>query len=80
MRDISNIQNWLKDNGCIAREEAEYLQDERDLMSLGTFGMDIAVARMEGPVEDFLKWLVKKLARLDKLVFITLWTSLVNVS
>ena len=63
-----NLQNWLKDNGCIARDETEYLNHDRDLMGLGTFTIDRAVNRLQGPVEDIVLWLSKRIQKLEKLV------------
>lgn len=67
-RDMLNLQNWLKDNGCIARDETEYLNHDRDLMALGTFTIDRAVDRLQGPVEDIVLWLSKRIRKLEKLV------------
>ena len=32
-RDVSNLCNWIEYTGCIARDETEFLDTEKDLMS-----------------------------------------------
>ncbi|KIW19097.1 hypothetical protein PV08_03389 [Exophiala spinifera] len=46
-----SLQNWVSSNGCIAREETEYLQYARDLISLAP-AKDGAMASLESRVED----------------------------
>ncbi|PMD51350.1 uncharacterized protein K444DRAFT_707604, partial [Hyaloscypha bicolor E] len=52
-RDILNLQNWVKGNACLAREETAYLANGPDLMSMA-FSDDLALTRLEAWVEDFL--------------------------
>lgn len=67
-REILNLQNWLSDSGCIARDETQYLDDQRDLMNLGGYSVDRALNRLQGPIEDTVIWLSKKFVFLEKLV------------
>jgi hypothetical protein len=68
LRDVSNLQNWLNSNGCIAREEMQYLSHKHDLTGLGSFSVDRAVSRLQGPIEDLIEWLSRKMPNLIKLV------------
>ena len=52
-RDILNLQNWVKGNACLAREETAYLTNGPDLMSMASSD-DLALTRLEAWVEDFL--------------------------
>lgn len=68
LRDITNLKNWLKENGCIAPDETEYLNRRSDLAALGTFTIDRAVNRFQGRIEDLILWLSTKTKKLEKLV------------
>jgi hypothetical protein len=46
-----SLNNWVGGNGCIAREETEYLDYPRDLISLAP-AKDGATASLEAWVED----------------------------
>jgi hypothetical protein len=35
---IVSLRNWVEGNGCIAREETEYLDCERDLFTTNSYG------------------------------------------
>lgn len=50
-RDVQSLRNWLDGNGCLAREETEYLSHRGDLVSLAAPG-DNAVVQLEAWVED----------------------------
>jgi hypothetical protein len=67
-RDILNLQNWLKDDGGIARDETKYLLDRDDLMALDTLLKDEGLRRLQETLEDVAWWLVKKFRRLARLV------------
>jgi hypothetical protein len=44
-RHVLSLQNWLRGNGCIAREETEFLGRQHDLISLSS------------PEDDVVSWL-----------------------
>jgi hypothetical protein len=48
-----NLKNWLNGNGCLAREETEYLDYPRELIELGA-PSDDASTKLEAWVEDCL--------------------------
>ena len=50
-RAATNLQNWVAGTGAIARAESEYLQQKRDLMSIGAVE-DNAATWLEAFVED----------------------------
>lgn len=50
---MQSLQNWLDGNGCLAREETEYLTHQRELVSLAPAG-DSALLQLEGWIEDNL--------------------------
>jgi hypothetical protein len=50
-RDVLSLQNWTEGTGCISREETEYLEHERELISLAPPG-DNAMKQLEDWVED----------------------------
>ncbi|KAK4161143.1 hypothetical protein QBC43DRAFT_324188 [Cladorrhinum sp. PSN259] len=52
-RAMFSLKNWVKGNGCLAREETEYLDCTTDLVSLCP-AKDMAVTRLEAWVEDVL--------------------------
>jgi hypothetical protein len=62
-RDIRNLQNWVKNTGCIARDETMYLDQGFDLMALETRTIDGALHRLQGPLEDLAAWLSRKVPR-----------------
>lgn len=53
------MQNWVDGNGCIAREETDYLACRKDLLSV-TVPDDSALTWLETSVENslirFSKW------------------------
>ncbi|KAH6610682.1 hypothetical protein Trco_000702 [Trichoderma cornu-damae] len=49
---VSNLQNWLANNGALARDEAEYLNRRRDLFSL--FGNSTLSERLAAAVGKYL--------------------------
>jgi hypothetical protein len=52
-RDLESLQNWVDGNGCLAREETEYLTNRRELVSLAPSG-DSATLQFESWIEDKL--------------------------
>jgi hypothetical protein len=50
-RDVLSLQNWVEGTGCLSREETEYLENERELISLAPPG-DKAMKQLEDWVED----------------------------
>ncbi|KAK4176441.1 hypothetical protein QBC36DRAFT_311121 [Triangularia setosa] len=52
-RDIRSLQNWLKGNVTLARDESEYLSYRNDLLSLAST-KDDAMTKLEAWVEDGL--------------------------
>src|SRR5271156_3068260 len=52
-RTITSLQNWVHGNGCIAREEIEYLNYPRELVELGSERRG-ATNKIESWVEDKL--------------------------
>lgn len=52
-RDVLSLRNWLDANGCISGPEIEYLDHERDLISLGR-SQDNATRSVETWLEDKL--------------------------
>lgn len=57
-RDIKSLQNWLHGTCCLAREEASYLINRRELMSLAP-PKDTATSKLESWAEDQLIWLCR---------------------
>lgn len=51
-RDARNLKTWTENEGCLARDETEYLLYKQDLVSLGASGMDYFDSALESPVED----------------------------
>ncbi|KAK1828787.1 hypothetical protein QBC39DRAFT_358313 [Podospora conica] len=65
-RDITSLVRWLEGNGCIAREEARYLQNDQDLLSLA-HEPDDALTKLESWVEDqLLLWNPSSLLKLSR--------------
>ncbi|KAK4213176.1 hypothetical protein QBC37DRAFT_440943 [Rhypophila decipiens] len=54
-RDIRSLQNWLKGNVALARDESEYLNYGNDLLSLAST-KDDAMTKLEAWVEDRLSF------------------------
>jgi len=52
--DAANVQGWLADNGCIARQETEYIDRSDDVMTLQGSGNDFALDAVARPVEQLL--------------------------
>lgn len=52
-RDVGSLRNWVYGNGCIARNEAVYLNKKSDLARLGPAGDD-TVACLEPRVESLI--------------------------
>lgn len=50
-RSRDGLRNWVSGNGCIAREEAAFLDQEEDLIELGA-SRDGVAAKLEVWVED----------------------------
>ena len=50
-RDISNVQNWIKDRGSIARNETEYIEQAEDIMSLRRDTDDSALEKVTVMIE-----------------------------
>ncbi|KAK8880192.1 hypothetical protein PGQ11_001486 [Apiospora arundinis] len=56
-RDVRNLANWLDNNGGIARDETEYIENPKfgeDLMAVGALGHDYSQDGLEGPITDAL--------------------------
>ena len=52
-RRTATLQNWIQGNPCIARNEAEYLQHEEDLIALSS-AEDESMTGLEEWVQDLL--------------------------
>ncbi|KAK5659620.1 hypothetical protein OQA88_824 [Cercophora sp. LCS_1] len=52
-RDLASLRNWLEEMGCISDDEASYLKEENDLISLAISG-DHAMKQLEDWIEDCL--------------------------
>jgi hypothetical protein len=52
-RDVTSLQNWLDQTGCLTREESAYLDKPNDLISLAS-SSDSALKRLENWIEDQL--------------------------
>jgi hypothetical protein len=50
-RDVSSLQSWASANGCISRDETEYLEYEQELASLLSFN-DRGIKEVEDWVEN----------------------------
>ena len=50
---MKSVRNWIAGNSCIAREETQYLDHERDLFNIVGKGDD-GMAFMEPLIEDAL--------------------------
>ena len=50
-RDVLNLQNWVRGNGCIAREETAYVERGKELLSIA-IPDDNVVTWLEALVED----------------------------
>ncbi|KAF2258467.1 hypothetical protein CC78DRAFT_594984 [Lojkania enalia] len=59
-RNVRSLQNWVNGNGCLSREETNYLTRCNDLRSIAS-SEDSAVVRFEAWVEDGLVHLLRKL-------------------
>lgn len=57
-RTVTSLQNWVHGNGCIAREEIEYLNYPRDLV-------DLSLER-SGATNMIEYWVEGKLIRFSK--------------
>jgi hypothetical protein len=49
---VKSLRNWIEGNSCIAREETQYLDHERDLFNIVGKGDD-AMACIQPLIEDF---------------------------
>lgn len=55
-RFVLGLQNWINGNGCLARDETEYLKYRNDLLSIATAD-DGAVMKMESwVVNALIRW------------------------
>lgn len=55
-RDIRCLRNWVEGNACLAEEETAYLDNGRDLVTLGETE-DKALTVFEDWIEDMLtRW------------------------
>jgi hypothetical protein len=52
-RDVLSLQNWVRGNSCLYREETAYLAHHKELVNLALAG-DCAMTRLEAWVEDNL--------------------------
>ena len=59
-RSAANLQHWVAENGCLARDETAYLLQRRDLIGLGTLN-DSAIEKLTTWAEDRLTWLCRYL-------------------
>ena len=50
-RDVTSLRNWVNGNGCLNREETEYLAHEQELVRLAS-SKDGATKQFEDWVED----------------------------
>jgi hypothetical protein len=50
-RNIQSLRNWLDGNGCLSRQEAEFLRNPKDLVSLATIS-DSATVKVGTWIED----------------------------
>lgn len=53
VRDLVSLQNWLRGNACMTRDETAYLTRGNDLMSMSSSN-DTAMKHLETWVEDRL--------------------------
>jgi hypothetical protein len=59
-KDVVNLKNWLSGNGCIAREESDYLAKAYDLGTLDSHSEDIR-HNLESFLEETAIWIDTKL-------------------
>ena len=59
---MKSVRNWIEGNSCIAREETQYLDHERDLVNLVGKGDD-GLAFIEPLIEDVFIQAAKGLKR-----------------
>lgn len=50
-RDVASLQNWIANTSCLSRDETQYLEHERELLTLASCN-DSAIKRLESWVED----------------------------
>jgi hypothetical protein len=70
---VKSLRNWIEGNSCIAREETQYLDHERDLFNIVGKG-DNAMACIQPLIEDFFIQAAKflRLVRYPSLSCITM--------
>jgi hypothetical protein len=61
-RAVSNLQNWVDGNGCIARDETAYLGRGSDLLSVATSDDNI-IRWLEALIEDSRVYLRERFGR-----------------
>jgi hypothetical protein len=70
-RHALSLQRWIKGNGCIAREESEFLSHSSDLLSLSS-PEDDAVLWMERLVSGALvlfRWVSLRLLKMSAVMY-----------
>jgi hypothetical protein len=59
---VDNVQSWIKDKGCIARKETEYVEQAKDVMSLEKAVDDSALSNVAAAIERLLAHLPRVLS------------------